>query len=352
MRILSSRDWAVSLTLVALSIVAAACTGGEGGAGSTGTVLPEESTTTSMPLTSESRLRLALVAHVDEPDFSGFWMVVSLGALETAEANDVDLEIVGDADPDVQARIVDTLIAGDVDGLIVSLAAPETLKPALDRAAAAGIPVVTINSGIEHYRETSALTHVGQDEFTAGRAVGERLTAMGLEGDALCVVQESNNAGLEARCDGVEAAYRGGAVVRARESVDMMSQADTVALVSGRLESGGIAAVVTLDLFTGWAAADAVIAARADAVVTTFDTWPEAFDRIRNGEIAFTIDQQPYLQGSIPVQLLVDYLRNGSTPDSAQPVETGPFVIDATNIDEVAQETKEIDERIGVRFFS
>jgi simple sugar transport system substrate-binding protein len=290
-----------------------------------------------------------MVVHVDEPDLSGFWMVVSLGALEAAEANNVELEIHGDFDPDVQARIVDTLIAGDVDGLIVSLAAPETMKPALGRAAADGIPVVTINSGIEHYLETSALTHVGQDEFVAGRAVGERLTAMGLEGDALCVVQESNNVGLEARCDGVEAAYRGGAVVRVREPLDVTSQADAVALVSRRLEDGDIAAVVTLDLFIGWAAADAVIAAGADAVVTTFDTWPEMFDRIRNGEIAFTIGQQRYLQGSIPVQLLVDYLRNGSKPDRNQPVETGPFIIDATNIDEVAQETEEIDERIGAR---
>jgi simple sugar transport system substrate-binding protein len=332
---------------VAASILAAACTGGDGGAGPTESAAPEESTTTSPLLTSERRLRLALVAHIDESEEDPFWSVISLGALETADANDIELELHGDADPDVQARIVETLIADGVDGLIVSLAAPETSKPALARAAAAGIPVITINSGIDYYLETSALTHVGQDELTAGRAVGEHLTVMGLTGDVLCYIHETADVGLEERCNGVEAAYRKGTLQRVRQSKDLSTFAETTALINRELEDRDFAAVVTLSILHGRAAADALIAARANAVVTTFDIVPEVFDRIRNDEMAFTVDQRPYLQGSKPVQLLVNHLRDGSTPDRTRPVET----IDATSVDEVAREAEQIAERIGARFF-
>ena len=44
------------------------------------------------------------------------------------------------------------------------------------------------------------------------------------------------------------------------------------------------------------------------------------------------------------------YRRDGTTPEQAQPVETGPFLIDATNIDAVEAEIKAIDERMVARF--
>jgi simple sugar transport system substrate-binding protein len=242
------------------------------------------------------------------------------------------------------------MIADGVDGLIVSLADPEALKPAVDQAAAAGVPVITINSGIDSYLEMGALTHVGQSELAAGRAVGDRLTSMHLSGNVLCFVSESDNVGLEQRCDGVEATYTGGEVVRIREDLDFTRIAETISLISGELEKGGYAAVVTLDAFDGRAAVDAVKATQVDAVVTAFDFYPEMAEDLRTGDIAFTIDQRPYLQGYTPVQLLAEFLRDGTTPEQAQPVETGPFLIDATNIDAVEAELKAIGERSRARF--
>jgi simple sugar transport system substrate-binding protein len=323
--------------IAALCILGAACTGGEPGA-------------VSLPETLAGQYRLGMVVHKDEPTEPGFWSVVALGAHEAADSFNVDLELRGDFDPGVQARIVETMIAEGVDGLIVSLADPEALKPAVDQAAAAGVPVITINSGIDSYLEMGALTHVGQSELAAGRAVGDRLTSMQLSGNVLCFMSESDNVGLEQRCDGVEATYTGGGVVRIREDLDFTRTAEAISVISGELEKGGYAAVVTLDAFDGRAAADAVEATQVDAVVTTFDFSPEMAQDLRTGDIAFTIGQRPYLQGYTPVQLLAEFLRDGTTPEQAQPVETGPFLIDATNIDAVEAELKAIDERSRARF--
>ena len=329
--------------VAALCIFGAGCAGAENGQEAT------TSTTTSSPNTSAGQYRLGMVVHKDEPTEPGFWAVVALGAHEAADSYNVDLEVRGDYDPGVQARIVETMIAEGVDGLIVSLADPEALKPALDQAAAAGVPVITINSGIDFYLEMGALTHVGQSELTAGRAVGNRLTSMQLSGNVLCFLSESGNVGLEQRCDGVEATYTGGEVIRIREDLDYTRFAEMISLISGELEKGGYAAVVTLDAGDGRAAADAVKATEVDAVVTTFDFLPPMAEDLRTGEIAFTIDQRGYLQGYTPVQLLAELLRDGRAPEAA-PVETGPFLIDATNIDAVEAESKAIDERAFTRF--
>jgi simple sugar transport system substrate-binding protein len=324
--------------VAALCILGAACAAGES----------DQTTATTATTTVEQRFRLGMVVHRDEPTIGNFWPEVALGAVEAAESVDVDVEIRGDEDPGVQARIVETMIADGVDGLIVSLADPEALKPALDQAAAVGIPVITINSGIDFYLEVGALTHVGQYDQAAGRAVGDRLTSMQLSGNVLCVIQELGNIALEQRCDGVEATYTGGEVDRLRK--DQLEAAEAISRISGKLEEGGYAAIVTLDALQSLYSLDAVRATQVDAVVTTFDFHPMMAEELRSGAVAFTVDQRPYLQGYTPVQLLAEFLRDGRTPERAQPVETGPFLIDATNIDAVAAEVKAIHERIDARF--
>lgn len=347
------RGRALRWLVVVLCTLCPACGGGEAEPATTAAPSSAGAATTSIPDVSARRLRLGLVVHADAPEHTlHFWPTVLLGALEAAEDHDVDLEIRGDFDSAVQARIVDTLIADGVDGLIVSLPDLHALKPALDRAASAGIPVITINSGIEHYLETTALTHVGQFDSAAGRLVGDRLTTMRVRGDVLCVILEADNVALEERCDGVEETYPNGTVVRLRMQWELVDLASMISAISRELEGGEFAAVVSLDLAAGSAAADAVRAAQTDTVLTTFDVVPEALEAIRSGELALTVDQQPYLQGSLPVQLLVDYLRDGSVPDRTQPVETGPRLVDSTNVDEVAAESARMAARIAARFGS
>ena len=86
--------------------------------------------------------------------------------------------------------------------------APSQLIPPLQAAVAAGIPVITLNSGSNDYQEIGAITHVGQTEFIAGQGAGERFNELGAT-KILCGRQEESNVALEERCDGLADSFSG-----------------------------------------------------------------------------------------------------------------------------------------------
>ena len=73
---------------------------------------------------------------------------------------------------------------------------------------AAGIPVITLNSGVDVYQDIGALTHVGQTETIAGNGAGERFNDAGAT-KILCARQEESNIALEERCDGLAETFSG-----------------------------------------------------------------------------------------------------------------------------------------------
>jgi simple sugar transport system substrate-binding protein len=72
----------------------------------------------------------------------------------------------------------------------------------------------------------------------------------------------------------------------------------------------------------------------AGALLGTVDLDPSTIDAIRAGTCAFAVDQQPYLQGYLPVTLLD--LESNYLLRMAADVQTGPFFVDASNLDQVA----------------
>ena len=83
--------------------------------------------------------------------------------------------------------------------MVVSLPDPEALGQAI-KDAAVGIPVITMNSGLES-SASGALMHVGQPEYLAGQSAGARAKAEGAT-KALCMIQEAYNTALTDRCGG------------------------------------------------------------------------------------------------------------------------------------------------------
>ena len=99
------------------------------------------------------------------------------------------------------AQLIDTAVAAEPDGLVISNPDPEGLADAIQGAEDAGIPVVSINSGVDAYQELGILTHVGQTEFIAGQGAGQRMAEAGVT-NTLCVNQEVGNQALDQRCEG------------------------------------------------------------------------------------------------------------------------------------------------------
>lgn len=286
------------------------------------------------PQVTQAGLVFGLAVHAN-PAEDSFWGVVERGAYDAAKTYGIELKSGGSSDPNEQAQLVETYVSEGVDGIIVSLANPDALRDAVVKAVDAGIPVITINSGVDVYKELGALTHVGQTEFVAGQGAGERFNTMGVK-KVLCVIHEEANIGLEQRCDGLTDTFNGEVERFNVATTGTRDIAGTLASIQDKLTSDEtIDAILTLNPDIAIAARDAIKAVGGAHKMATFDLSPAVLDAIEAGEIAFAIDQQQYLQGYLPVVFLYLYNTNLNTVGGGLPVLTGPGFVDASNAGEV-----------------
>ena len=154
-------------------------------------------------------LDIAVITHGAPGD--AFWDVVRSGADKAAEDLGVSVDYNSDRDPTRQAELIDTAVAQGVDGIVVSMANPDGLRDSVEAAVAAGIPVITINSGQGPVRRSSARSATSaRTRRSPARAPARELAAEGPTGNVLCVIHEAGNVGLEHRCAAVAADLRRG----------------------------------------------------------------------------------------------------------------------------------------------
>jgi simple sugar transport system substrate-binding protein len=280
-------------------------------------------------------LTYAVITHSSPGD--AFWDRVKSGAERAGKDYGVKVEYSSDPDPAKQSQLIDGAVADKVDGIVVSMANPDGLESSVKDAVAAGVPVITINSGVDKFKEFGAITHVGQSEDIAGQAVGERLKAAGAK-NVLCVIQEAGNIGLETRCKSV-AKTLGGKL--ANLQVDGTDDNAVQSTITSKLQSDkSVDTVLTLGGQYGIDAVQAVDESGSKAKVATFDLSADVIDDIKSGKILFAVDQQPFVQGYIGVTGLYLKSINGNDLGGGQPVNSGPAFITKDNADAVAEFAK------------
>jgi simple sugar transport system substrate-binding protein len=285
-------------------------------------------------------VRLWVVTHGQAS--SAFWTIVRNGI--EAGRRQMGVEVTYRSpdvyDVDAMRDLIEEAIASEPDGLVVSIPSPELEQPIRD-AVEAGIPVVSINSGSEIARRAGTLAHVGQPEEDAGYKAGRRLVAAGAQ-VAVCVNHEVGNAGLDLRCAGFARALResGGSsrVVAVDSNKDPDGSRERIRLASRR---PGVDAVLTLSNQEGELAADV---APAGSILATFDYSPKVLQAIRSGRIEFAVDQQPYLQGYLPIVFLTELARHGLFPAQSDVIATGPNFVTSQN----AEQAERLSEQ-GIR---
>ncbi|MEU7765242.1 sugar ABC transporter substrate-binding protein [Nocardia sp. NPDC049190] len=278
------------------------------------------------PVAAGTVKSVAVVTHGSPGD--AFWNVVKNGAEAAGKDLGVRVEYNASGDPGLQAKLIDNAVAQGVDGLVVSMANPEALRRSVEKAVAAGIPVVTINSGEAESAQFGAFVHVGQSESLAGQAAGKRLAGAGRT-KMLCVIHEAGNLGANERCAGATKAFGNATTLQ----VDINNPTDAQSRIKGALEADhSIDAVLTLNSQVAARAVDAVQEARSAASVATFDLNPDVVEAIRAGKLLFAVDQQQYEQGYLPIVLLRLYRSNLNTVGGGTPVQTGPGFVDKSNV--------------------
>ncbi|MFE7130468.1 sugar ABC transporter substrate-binding protein [Streptomyces sp. NPDC057638] len=268
------------------------------------------------------RWTFAMVTHSGDGDT--FWDIVQNGAEQAAAKDNINFVYSKSDEAQQQAQLVQTAIDKKVDGLIVTLAKPDAMKAVVEKAVAAGIPVITVNSGVDQSKAFGALTHVGQDETVAGEAVGEELNQRGKK-KALCVLHEQGNVGHEQRCAGAKKTFKG---QLQNLYVDGTNMPDVQASIEAKLQADrAVDAVVTLGAPFADTAVKAKQSAGSKAEIDTFDLNAKVAASLKDGRLGFAVDQQPYLQGYEAVDLLWLYRYNADVLGGGKPVLTGPQII-------------------------
>jgi len=273
--------------------------------------------------------RYVMVTHGEGND--PFWPVVQKGGEDAARAIGADFEYIYNPSADMadMASSIQAAAATSPDGMVISLPDPDSLGPAIKAAVAAGVPVITMNSGLESSASLGALMHVGQPEYLAGQSAGARAKAEGAT-KALCMIQEAYNTALVDRCEGYGEAVpmeftdttSDPATIQTRATAALQANSDVDAILS-----------------VGPHVCDAVSKALDDLGMTVhhscFDLSPAVMDLINAGKVSFTIDQQQRLQGYMPIIVLHLY-NNGAGLLPGANIPSGPGFVDKSNASSVA----------------
>jgi simple sugar transport system substrate-binding protein len=315
----------------AVVVVVAAAGAGCGGGGSSTTTTSAAMTTAAPSV--PTAIRIAVVTHGQASD--PFWATVERGIQDAARQLNVSVDY---SAPDIYSvtrmrQLIEMAIASKPDGLVVSLPDPKALAPAVRKAVRAGIPVISINSGADAFRSLGTLLHVGQRESAAGYAAGKRMAQLGVR-HALCVIHEAGNLALHERCRSFARAIAAAGGSSRTITVDLQDRATVERTIADALSAGRNDGLLTLG---GATIATSALAALKETGLLgripygTFGVSPEILRAIESGKIQFAVDQQPYLEGYLPIVLLAEYKLYGLLPDRGKLIATGPEFITRRN---------------------
>ncbi len=246
--------------------------------------------------------RYVLVSHA--PDSDTWWNTVKNSVVDASKDFNVTVDYRNPPNGDLadMARIIEQSAARNYDGVIFDIADFDVLKKPAELVRAKKIPIITINSGtVEQSKQLGALMHVGQPEYAAGKAAGERAKAAGIK-SYVCVNHYATNASSFERSRGYADALGvdfkpytldtgiDPTTIDNKVSAYLRAHSDTQSVLALGPDSaaGALPAIRKMGL-------------AGKIFFGTFDLSPDIIKGIKDGTINYAIDQQPYLQGYIPV---------------------------------------------------
>ena len=257
-------------------------------------------------------------------------------------------------DPKAERDAFDQAVQKKATGILVDVTDPGLLKEGIDKAVAAGIPVITIDSDAP---SSKRLFFIGTNNYQVGLVGGQRL-AQELKGKGNVVVfTMPDQPNLQERLSGYKAALARTPDIKITRVVDIQGDPriafDTTTQIVGK-ERDKVDAFVCLEAQSGKEVAGVLNSYKVTGkTVMAMDTDPETLDWVQKGVIAATIGQKPYTMAFVGMQML-DNLYHHKPPsldkdwskDSYAPipgfVDTGSDLIDKTNVDAFIQAGKNL----------
>jgi len=279
-----------------------------------------------------------------------YWQTAGAGFSKAATQMKVRADYLGPTsyDPKAEREAISQAVQQKATGILLAVTDPALLKDAIDKAIAAGIPVITMDSDAP---ASKRLFFIGTNNYQVGVNGGQRL-AQELKGKGNVVVftmPDQHN--MQDRLRGYRDALAPTGIKITRV-VDIQGDPriafDTTTQIIGK-EKDQVDAFVCLEAQSGKEVAGVLNSYKITGkVVMAMDTDPETLDWIKKGGIAATIAQKPYTMAFVGMQML-DNLYHHKPPaldtdwskDSFAPipsfVDTGSALIDKSNVDSFLQ---------------
>jgi simple sugar transport system substrate-binding protein len=237
---------------------------------------------------------------------------------------------------------LETAISANADGIATTVISPTGFTSPVAKAMSAGIPVVTYTAdgavgptGVPTIG-TNRLCYVGQALFISGQQLGERIkTLVPTPGEVVIFIATPGTGNIQPRYGGAASVltklgYKVEEIATGAATSAELPAEKAYLLAHKSSLKGAFAVDAGSTEFLAQALAGAGMSGKIPA--GGFDLTPTTLSSIKAGSIDFTIDQQPYLQGFLPVLYLYMYKLSGglvAPPDT----DTGLTFVTKSTVD-------------------
>jgi simple sugar transport system substrate-binding protein len=268
-----------------------------------------------------------------------FFTPTQYGAQDACALLGCDFQWTGSQDSVVPQMVnaLNSAISAKADGIAVAVVDKTAFRAPVDKALDAGIPVVSYNAdGAKDDPGSNRLAYIGQDLYTSGYQLGQRIASLMTGGDAVGFIATPGSLNIQPRIDGAKDAIKASgkpinftAVASGAELPKELSTIDAYA--QGHKGIKGMFAVDAGSTENVGKVVAKYGLKKKGVAAGGFDLNPATLSAIRDGNLDFTIDQQPYLQGFLPVLYLYLYKLSGGLTAPSE-TNTGLLFVTKDNV--------------------
>jgi simple sugar transport system substrate-binding protein len=211
---------------------------------------------------------------------------------------------------------INTAVAAKADGIAVSLIDLHAFNAPVEKALKAGIPVIAYNADAEG---NARLAYVGQDLKLAGEKMAERILEKVPSGEVALFIATPGSANLQPRIEGAEKVLKAKGITTHAVATGANVSEEQPAIEAFYKSHTGVKGMYSVDGGSTESLGKVMqkLGLKGKVHAGGFDLTEQTQNLIKSGDLEFTIDQQPYLQGFVPALQLFFYLVSGT--------QTGPF---------------------------
>ena len=240
-------------------------------------------------------------------------------------------------------------ISAKANGIAVAVISATAFTTPVANAMHDGIPVVSYNAdGNTGNPGTNRLAYIGQDLFVSGQALGQKIAAsMPNGGDAVGFIATPGTANIQPRIDGAKSAIKASGKNINFTSVAsgaQLPQENTTINSYVLAHKSSLKGIFAVDAGSTQTVGQIIAKYGLQHQVASggFDLTPQTLSAINNGSLGFTIDQQPYLQGFLPVLALYLFNLSGGLVNPPE-TNTGLTFVTKSNVSQYLHTTSRFE---------